>query len=87
MRLEEVDIGDKYESKRKAILDNLGKDVILRDAHESLVHVTLLREKDPETYNVHFNDHRCKTKNYLHYHNLQMLIILHNFPRYETAKP
>lgn len=87
MILEEINIGDKYESKRKAILDNLGKEVILRDLHESLGHVILLKEKDSETYRVHFNDHRCKTRDYLHYHDLQMLIVIHNFPKYESAKP
>jgi hypothetical protein len=76
MRLEEINIGKTEESKRKAILANLGMQAILYDKHEDFAHVLLLKEDCGEvTYNVQIGDYRGKRR--LEYSDLQKLIILY----------
>lgn len=45
MILEEITLGKDLESKRKAIQDNLGRHVILKDSYEMWVDGVILRDK------------------------------------------
>ncbi len=74
MRLEKISIGENEETKKKAILDNLGRQVIIEDLHDSFGHAVLLHECDSKRYGVSYQD-RGERK--LHYDDLQTLIILH----------
>ena len=75
MRLEEIDIGETKESKRNAILANMGRQVILKDEHTPLSHALLLKNNDSETYYVQFGDSRGFLRQ--NYDDLKTLIVLY----------
>ena len=78
MRLEEITLNKDIESKRKAIRDNLGRQVLLNDSHEKWCHGVLLGEDCKDVlYSIKIADIR-ELKS-LYYHDLnQLLIILLN---------
>jgi len=78
MRLEEIDIGKTDESVREAVLNNMGRQAIIHDFKEGLIHVVISEKQyydDTGIYHVHFQDKR-EDKD-LEYHDLRKLIILH----------
>ena len=59
MILEEIDVGKDTKSKKKVILENLGKQVILCDYHARWVHGLLSKENyDSTCYQIHLSDPR-----------------------------
>jgi hypothetical protein len=80
MKLEEIDIGKTDEERRKVILDNLGKQVILRDVHLGLCHAKLIKENDIETYFAQLGDRRGFQR--LTYNDLETLIVLYPVESY-----
>lgn len=75
MIVKKIKIGKDEESKRKAILDNLGEQVILHDVHERMVHGRLLKEGyDDKCYQMYIADSRRERE--LWYHGLQKLLLL-----------
>ena len=75
MILEEISVGEDIESKKKAILENLGKQVILCDNHAHWVHGLLSKENyDSTCYQIHLLDPRGIRE--LWYNDLQQVILL-----------
>ena len=76
MILEEIKLGKDTEFKRDAILDNLGKQVLLCDSYNHWVHGLLSEvDYDNDCYQIHMLDPRG-IKRELWYHDLQQLILL-----------
>ena len=84
MKLEEIKIGKigigNIESTRNAILENLGKQVILSDVHEGLLHGRLLNRIGERSYNIFIADKREETT--LWYVNLKKLVLLKGYGRH-----
>ena len=75
MILEEIKLGEDDESKKKAVLENLGKQVILKDRDEGLAHGYLSKYGNDRTcYFIEIADPRGEKR--LFYHDLQQLILL-----------
>ncbi len=89
MILEEIELGKDVKSKKKAILENLGEQVILCDNHARLVHGLLSKENYDDTcYQIHLLDPRGIREFW--YNDLQQLILLKphkNFPLPEIEYP
>ena len=83
MILEEINIGESEGSKRKAIEDNAGQQVILNDGHQMWCHGQIL-ETDGQCYKLKIGDGRGERQ--LHYHDLEKLIIIRNHPNYPRPK-
>lgn len=78
MILEEIKFDDTTEGKRKAILDNLGREVILKDFHHSWCHGKI-REMwySSSVYQMDIYDGRKEAR--FHYHDLEKLIVVGTF--------
>ena len=74
MILEEIKFDDTIEGKRKAIMDSLGQQVILKDFHSSWCHGRI-RDigYDSSVYEMIIYDGRKAGQ--FHYHDLEQLII------------
>jgi len=79
MRVDEIDLGEDEQSRRKAIQDNLDKQVILKDEHEFWCHCKI-EGYGKQVYSVQIEDGRGKIE--LHYHDLNQLIVLEDHPSY-----
>ena len=85
MILKEIVLGKTEDSKRNAIKDNLGQQVILNDDHNDWCHGLLLKEKfDNQVYQMNIADGRGKRQ--LHYHDLNQLLVIRYHPDYEPPK-
>jgi len=85
MILEEISLGKTKEEKRKAIQDNLGQQVILKDSHNDWCHGVILKERyDFETYQMKLIDARGKRQ--LHYHDLNQLILIRYNAEYKRPE-
>ena len=85
MRLEEITFGEEEYSKKEAIQKSQGNQVILRDAHQGLVHGKILtNEHDNQTYKIKIYDGRGRIV--LHYHDLKSLAILRNVQGYKIPE-
>ncbi len=74
MILEEISIGEDTESKRKAILENIGEQVILYDLNHDLLHGRLLGKVNENAYLIYVADERGHMQFW--YENLQKLFLL-----------
>jgi hypothetical protein len=74
MKVREVQIGGDNESKRDAIQNNLGKQVLLCDEHNLWCHGTLLDGEDKTTYHLRSVDSKEQMR--FHYHDLSQLLVL-----------
>lgn len=75
MIVEEIVLGKSVSSKQEAIRKNLGKEVILNDAHNSWCHGILLGEKgDNMTYHIKILSARGERR--FDYSNLNQLLLL-----------
>lgn len=86
MILQKIVLGNDEESKRRAIQENLGQQVILGDEQQELGHAELLTDPAPdrETYWVRFGDGRGDIR--LHYHDLQQLCKIVNHSAFQRPK-
>lgn len=86
MILEEIELGEDNESKRKAILNLLGEQVILYDNHNRLVHGRLSSEveDDEVTYGIEIADPRGYNRFF--YHDLKGLVRLIPHKNYPLPK-
>ena len=85
MILEEITLGKDNDSKRKAIQDNLGQQVILNDFHQNWAHGVLLKEGyDNEVYRIKIAD--GKGQRQLHYNDLNQLLVIRNYPKHKRPK-
>lgn len=81
MILSEIVLGQTVESKRDAIQNNLGKQVILNDKNKGWCHGVLLDEKYYNIgYKMKIGDGRGQIP--FHYHDLNQLLVLSNHPNY-----
>ncbi len=79
MILEEIDLGEEKEDARRAVLENLGKEVIVLDAHFDWIHGTLVAEReDVEGYAVRSHDDPRVMKECC-YHDLQTILRVHPY--------
>ena len=75
MIVEEIELKKDTESKRKAILENIGKQVILYDSYNYLVHGFLSKKgHNDHHYQIHIADGR--EQSFLRYDNLEKLFLL-----------
>jgi hypothetical protein len=74
MILEEIELKKDTESKRKAILENIGKQVILYDLHQDLLHGRLLGKVNENAYLIYVADERGHMQFW--YEDLQKLFLL-----------
>ena len=74
MIIEEIKLGKDNYSKRKAIQDNFGQEVILNDDHNDWCHGNLLEKgHDSEVYQMKIADGRGQRR--LHYDDLNKLLV------------
>ena len=75
MILEEIELGEYEESKKRTILDNLGKQVILYDSYNYWVHGLLLKGGYSDYhYQIQIADGRGQS--HLRYNKLEKLFLL-----------
>lgn len=74
MILEEIELGKDVKSKKKVILENLGKQVLLHDLHHYLLHGRLLEKVNENVYSIYVADARGRMQFW--YGDLQKLILL-----------
>ncbi|MEK6892884.1 MAG: hypothetical protein AABX07_01645 [Nanoarchaeota archaeon] len=73
MILSEIVLGKTSDSKREAVQENLGQQVIINDTHNSWCHGVILKEGyDNEVYQAQLKDERGKMQ--FHYHDLNTLL-------------
>ena len=85
MILEEITLSKDEYSKREAIQDNFGQQVILHDDHNGWCHGIILEERyDNEVYQMKLADAREKRQ--LHYYDLNQLLVISDNPEYKRPK-
>lgn len=78
MKLREIVLGEDEDSRRRAIQENFGKEVIIRDFHKEWMHGTLLdREYNREVYKIELQGEGRQIR--LHYHDLDQLLLVSNY--------
>jgi hypothetical protein len=81
MILIEIVLGQTEDSKRKAVQNHLGQQVILNDDQNGWCHGVLLTEGNAhEVYQMDIADKRRRRQ--LHYHDLNQLLVIANHPEY-----
>lgn len=77
MIIREINLGETVESKRRAILEYTGKEVILHDIHQEWCHGRLLKGGDEIVYRMRIADGRGKRQ--LHYNDLDRLFTVRKY--------
>ncbi|MEA3514768.1 MAG: hypothetical protein U9R34_04790 [Nanoarchaeota archaeon] len=85
MIIEEIILSKDNDSRRKAIQDNLGQQVILNDDYYNWCHGILLEQRyDNQVYQMKMANGRGQKQ--LHDNDLNQLLILLDHPGYRTPK-